>query len=137
MPKRPFIVTMLAASVLILTAYNAVRFGTTLVEWDLLTVWMPVPGPFYIAATGLIWTLGLLGVALNLWFGWKWVRPTTALTLFLYLSYYWADRLLFSAQPRENWLFSLGVTILYSLFAALALGLPGSGRFFHRQKREP
>ena len=128
---------MLAVSVLILTVYNAVRFGTALAEWDLLIAWMPTPGPFYIAATGLLWTLGLLAVALNLWFGWKWVRLTTALSLFLYLNYYWLDRLLFSAQPRTNWLFSLGVTIVYSLFAALALGLPGSGRFFHRQKRVP
>ena len=129
MPKRPFLVTMLAVSVLILTVYNAVRFGTALAQWDALKAWTPTPGALYIASTGLIWTLGLGSVTLALWLGRKWVRPTAALTLFLYLSYYWLDRLLFSAQPRANWQFVLGLTILYAVFAALALNLPGSQKF--------
>lgn len=135
MPKRPFLVTMLAVSVLILTAYNAVRFGTALAQWAFLTEVMPNPGPLYIVVTGLFWSLGLLGITLNLWFGWKWVRPITALALLLYSAYYWLDRVLFSAQPRENGLFVLGMTIFYSLFVALALSLPGSRKFFNRQKR--
>ena len=126
---------MLAVSVLILTAYNAVRFGTALTQWTFLTEVMPNPGPLYIAGTGLFWTLGLIGVALNLWFGWKWARPNTFLALLLYTAYYWLDRVLFSAQPRENWLFVLVLTILFFLFTALALNLPGSRKFFNRQKR--
>lgn len=137
MPKRPFLATLLAVSVLTLTVYNAVRFWTVLSQWDFLLARMPNPGAPYIAVTGLLWTLGLGAVTLNLWFGWKWVRPSTALILLLYLSYYWADRFLFSAQPRANSLFSLGLTIFYSLFAALALNLPGSQKFFHRKKRVP
>ena len=135
MPKRPFLVTMLTVGVLMLTVYNAVRFGTVLAQWDFLMDRMPNPGAPYIAVTGLFWTLGLLSVALNLWFGWKWVRPTTSLALFFYLVYYWLDRWLFSAQPRENWLFMLGVTVFCSLFAALALSLPGSRQYF-TDKRE-
>ena len=130
-PKRPFLVTMLAVSVLILTAYNAVRFGAALAQWTFLTGVMPNPGPLYIAVTGLFWSLGLLGVTLNLWFGWKWVRPITALGLLLYTAYYWLDRVLFSAQPRENWLFVVALMIFFFLFAALALNLPGSRKFFN------
>jgi hypothetical protein len=135
MHKRPFLVTMLAVSVLMFTFYNAVRFATALRQWDWLMIRMPTPGAAYIAATGLFWALVLLAVTLNLWLGWKWVRPTTALSLALYMSYYWLDRLFFSALPRENWLFALGVTILYTLFTALALNLPGSQKFFQRKKR--
>ncbi len=135
MPKRPWLVTLLALTVLMLTVYNAVRFWTVLTQWDFLLARMPNPGVPYIAATGLFWTLGLAGVTLNLWFGFKWVRSSTAFVLSLYLSYYWLDRFLFSAQPRANALFVLGATILYCLFIALVLNLPGSRKFFDRKKR--
>lgn len=135
-PKRPLLVTLLAASVLILTVYNAVRVGTAIVQWDLLLKLMPLPGPLYVAVTGLFWTFGLLIATLNLWFGWKWVPLSTALILFFYSTYYWFDRLLFQlSQPRVNWFFALLLTIVYLLFAALALALPGSRKFFNRQKR--
>lgn len=134
-PKRSFLVTLLVWTVLILTIYNAVRLGTALAQWDLILKRMPVPGPFYIAITGLFWTLVLVGVSLNIWFAWKWVRPTTAVVLLLYSAYYWLDRLLFqSAQPRENWLFSLVLTILFWLFSALALFMPGSRKYFNKQR---
>ena len=133
--KRPFLATLLALSVLTLTAYNAVRFGTALMQWYLILDLMPNPGPFYIAGTGLFWTLSLFGVFLNLWFGWKWVPPITAIVLILYSAYYWLDRFIFqSAQPREDWLFALAVTIIYLLFAALVLALPGSRKFFNTQR---
>ena len=97
---------------------------------------MPMPGALYIALTGLFWTLILLAVALNLWFGWKWVPLTTAAVLLFYSIYYWLDWfVLQSAQPRLNGPFSLVLTILYLFFTALALGLPGSRKFFNRQKR--
>ena len=132
-PERPFLVTLLAESVLILSAYHMVRFGTALTQWNLLADLAPLPGPLYIAVTGLFWTLILLAVALNLWFGWMWVSLTTQIAILLYGIYYWFDRLVFqSAQPRMNWLFSLVVLILYLFFTALALGLPGSRKFFHR-----
>lgn len=135
MPKRPFLVTLLALSVLTLTVYNAIRFGTALTQWDFLQTRMPNPGTPYIAVTGLFWALGLGGVTLNLWFGIKWVRPSAILALSLYMSYYWLDRFLFSAQPRANWSFALGITIFYGSFAALVLNLPGSQKFFNRKKR--
>ncbi len=117
-----------------LTVYNAVRLWTALSQWDFLQARMPNPGVPYIALTGLFWTLGLAGVTLNLWFGVKWVRQSAILTLSLYMSYYWLDRFLFSAQPRANWLFALGMTVFYSSFAALALNLPGSRKFFDRKR---
>ena len=131
--ERPFLVTLLVVSVLILSVYNAARFGTALAQWDLLLRLAPFPGPSYIATTGLFWTLVLLFAALSLWFRWKWIPLSTALILVLYSVYYWFDRLLFqSNQPRVNWPFALIFTIICLLFTALALGLPGSRKFFNR-----
>lgn len=132
-PKRPFLVTLLAIGVLTLTIFNAIRFGTALAKWDLLLKWMPHPGPVYIAATGLFWTLGLFSVTLNLWFGWKWVRPTTATAILLYELYDWLDRIVYqSSLPRDNQLFLLIFSILFLFFTAIALSLPGSRKFFNR-----
>jgi len=118
-----------------LTVFNMIRFGAALAEWDLLLRFMPRPGPIYIAATGLFWALGLLGVALSLWFGWKWARPTSATLIALYISYYWIDRLFFqSAVGRKNQYFALVLTFSILIFTALTLFLPGSRKFF--KKRE-
>ena len=132
-PKRPFLVTLLALGVLTLTIFNAIRFGTALAQWDFLLARMPVPGPFYIAATGLLWTLGLLIAALSLWFGWKWARPTAALMLSLYTLYYWLDRIFYQmAVARENQGFALIVSFISLLFTAVVLLSRGSQKFFNR-----
>ncbi len=133
--KRPLLVTLLAVGVLILTVYNATRFGTALAEWDLLLKFMPRPGPIYIAATGLFWTFVLLVAALSLWFGWRWARPTAAISIFVYAAYYWLDRLIYqSSVPRENQPFSLIVTIVFLCLTALVLLLPGSRKFFTKRE---
>ncbi len=133
--KRPFLVTLLAGSVLILTVFNAIRFGTALTQWDLILRFMARPGPVYIAGTGLFWALGLLIATLSLWFGWKWARPTAAALIAAYTAYYWFDRLFYqSLVARENQRFALGMTIFYLFFAAVALSIPGSRKFFKQRE---
>ena len=129
--KRPFIVTLFVGGVLILTVFNMVRFSVTIAQWDLLMDLAPAPGPFYIAATGLFWTLGWLGVALGLWFGFHRVPPITLGMAILYAAYYWLDRS-FAQAPviRENQVFAVGVTVLFLFITAVALYLPGSRKFF-------
>ncbi len=133
--KRPFLVTLLAAGVLMLTVFNAIRFGAALAQWDLISRFMPRPGPFYIATTGLVWTLGLLGVALSLWCGWTWARPTTTIMVLAYTAYYWFDRLIYQYRmQQENLVFALGLTLFVLLFTAVVLSLPGSRKFFRKRE---
>ncbi len=133
--KRPFLVTLLAGSVLILTFFNAIRFGAALSQWDLVSRLMPRPGPIYIAATGLFWTLGLLIAALSLWFGWKWAPITAATLIALYIAYYWLDRLIYQSLVRRgNHVFSLVITIVFLLFTAVSIYLPGSRKFFKQRE---
>jgi len=134
--KRPFLVTLLALGVLFLTLLNGVRFGSTLIKWDLLISFAPRPGPLYIAATGLVWTIGGLTVYLGLWLGQTWARSATVGFSGLYAAYYWFDRLIFqSAVPRENWRFALSATITLLLFTAVTLFVPGSRKFFNQREK--
>ncbi|NOY98764.1 MAG: hypothetical protein GXP40_06120 [Chloroflexi bacterium] len=135
-PSRPFSVTLLALGVLSLTTLNGVRFGAALIDWKLLDSIMPRPGPLYIAATGLIWTLGGLTVYTGLWLGRKWSRPAALIASVLYAAYYWFDRLTFrSSVPSANQPFALAATIVCLLFVITALSLPGSRKFFRQREQ--
>lgn len=135
--KRPFLVTFLALGVLILTVFNAVRFGSALAQWDLILDFMPLPGPIYIAATGLIWTLGWLIVFLSLYLGWKWARQTTLTIPVFYTIYYWFDRLVFQAAvERSNTTFAIIATFLCLAFVVIILALPKSREYFTKKNDE-
>ena len=129
--ERPFLVTLLGLGVLILTVFNAVRFGSALVQWDLLLDFASQPGPIYIATTGLIWALGWLIVYLSIEYNWKWARKSTLALSILYAAYYWIDRFLFQTfQARNNIFFVSVSTILGLAFVILALTLPKSRVYF-------
>ena len=131
--ERPFLVTLLALGVLILTVFNAVRFGSVLAQWDLLLDFAPRPGPLYTAATGLIWALGWLTVYLCLYLSWRWVRPITLATSVLYAAYYWFDRLVFQLSVgRDNTTFALIMTFLLLVFVIIVLALPKSRTYFEK-----
>lgn len=133
--RRPFPVTLLASGVLILTMFNAVRFGSALAQWELILSLMRRPGPIYIAVTGLVWALAWLIVFLGLWFGSNWARPATLSIAILFSAYYWIDRLVYQSEvARKNLVFSLGVTIFFLLSAVIILLLPGSRKYFQTKR---
>jgi hypothetical protein len=120
MSKRPASVTSLLFAVLSLTAWNALRLGAAIVDWDVLAEFAPRPGPLYIAATASFWILGGLAI-------WKAIRRRshrvqlfTAVYFIGYAIWWWMDRLLLqSASP--NWPFALALTILLLGLAAFEL----------------
>ncbi len=134
MAKRPFSVNLLIASVVLLALYNLVRLLTALEQWRFLKRRTPPFVAPYIALTGLFWTVVFSAMAINLLFALKWARFSTAAGIVVYLLYYWADRLLFSAQPRSNTLFMLVFAGLYFFFTILILNLPAGQKFFRRRK---
>ena len=130
--KRPFPVTLLAFGVLILTVFNAVRFGSALAQRDILLDLMQRPGPLYIAMTGLIWTLGWLTVYLSIYIGLKWVRPMVLVISIFYTIYYWFDRLLIQTTvERSNTTFAFILTFLCLAFVLIVLVLPKSRSYFN------
>ncbi len=109
--KRPHSVTSLLWAVLILTAWNAIRLGASIADWDTLAEFAPRPGPIYVAVTASFWTLG--GLAIFGMIQRRNVRVPLFATLYFFgcAAWWWLDRLLLQ-QPRPNWPFALVVTAL-------------------------
>jgi hypothetical protein len=133
MNKRPASVTSLLFAVLSLTAWNALRLGAAIVDWDVLAEFAPRPGPLYIFTTASFWTLGGLAT-------WRAIRRRnhhtllfTAFYLIGYAIWWWIDRLLLQcASP--NWLFALALTILLLGLVALDLFSKKTISYFHQRE---
>lgn len=133
MSKRPASVTSLLFEVLSLTAWNALRLGAAIVDWDVLAEFAPRPGPLYIVITASFWTLGGLAI-------WRALRRRsyraqlfTAVYFIGYAIWWWMDRLLLqSASP--NWPFVLALTILLLGLAALDLFNKKTSSYFRQRE---
>lgn len=129
--KAPFFVTILSYLALILTMFNAIRFGTALAKWDSILDFMPQPGPIYIAATGLLWALCWLTVYFGIKLAWRRSGIAFLALSFLYASYYWLDRLFFqSSAERSNALFVFIAISLFLISTIIILALPKSRAYF-------
>lgn len=129
--KRPFRVTLLAVLVLTITIVNLLRLVNTITLWSFLSG-IPGVSPFYLAVTGLVWTL--LGAALvwGLWTGKpKAPRGTRVLTVF-YLGYEWLERIVFNGSGNElqSWPFFAILTIIFILFTFWTLSRSDAKAFF-------
>ncbi len=86
-------VTLRGAFVLMLAGWQVIRFWSALQYAEVLRQYAPVPGPGYIAFTGLVWAL-VLGLA-----AWGSLRPNSRYglpllpTVSAYLAWFWLDRL--------------------------------------------
>ena len=111
-PKLPLRITLLLWLVLIITAWNIVRLATSIAWHDTLETYAPWPGPFYIGLTGAIWAL--TGTVLFWGFarGTGWSRIAFLVTSFVYVVWFWMDRLFIQPQLRANWPFDLLITII-------------------------
>lgn len=128
---RPLAVTILAVLVLLLTAWNGVRWYAALASWGLLTELGARPGPFYIALTGLVWALAGLAVFVGLWSGRRWARLAGWAYMVLYLVYFWADRWSFRpAERTQNIIFVLVVQFAALGLTAFALSSPRGITYF-------
>ncbi len=130
--KAPFSVTILSTMALILVVFNAIRFVTALLKWDLLLSLMSDPGPLYIVITGAFWTLGWLGVYLGIFFAKRWSGTAFLALSFLYASYYWLDRLVFQPHTeRSNAPFAFLASLLFFVSIIIILALPKSREYFY------
>jgi uncharacterized membrane protein len=111
-----------------MTAWNAIRAWTTVIDWELLSHFRA--NPIYIFATGIIWlTLGIALIFLLL----KGNRLAPACGLILstlYVLWYWIDRLTFQPSPEPNIIFSIVVSIVGLLIFNANLFWPSSRAFF-------
>jgi hypothetical protein len=115
--RRPFLVTVLAIVVLSITIIQLVRLIDALASWDFLANLNGAP-PLYFALTGLIWFV--LGAILfwGLWSGNPRAPLAARILTVLFLAYHWVEKIISIRQGNqfENWLFTLGITLLVFIF---------------------
>jgi hypothetical protein len=129
--RRPLPVTILAVLVLLLTVWNGARCYAALTSWSVLAELGASPGPLYIALTGFVWVVLGLVLFQALWTRRRWARRAGWVYIALYLSYFWADRLLFRPMERtQNIGFVLVLQIAALGLTALALSGPRGGSYF-------
>jgi hypothetical protein len=106
--------------VLIIAVINLDRLVQSIQMWDFLAQ-LPGVSPFYIAASGLFWTLAGLLFTVGLWRG---MRITYRLLPFagvLYIIYTWLDSSLVGGQP--GFVFDNAAWPFKTSLSLLALGL--------------
>jgi hypothetical protein len=114
---RPLSVTLLIVVVLIFTGLNLLRLILTIQSWIFLAGLLPV-SPWYLALTGLVWTI--LGCALiwGLWLRLAWAPNASRLLSGIYMLYYWVDRLFVANRSglEASWPFTLVVCLMLFLW---------------------
>jgi hypothetical protein len=135
--KRPFSVTLLALGVLSIAVIQVIRFIQALNQWDFLDS-LPGVSPVYLAATGLIWAMLSLPLAVGLWFGQSWAPVFALIGVCAFFLYIWLDRLFVADLPLtlesgSSWHFSLAVTIIILAFTIWILSRPKAKVFFRRE----
>ena len=121
--KRPFLVTLLAAVVLITSCTHLIRFIEAIRTWDFLSS-LPGVSPMYIALSGLFWTLVGFPLAWSLWRGYGHAPTAARILVLVYALYYWFDRFIVAqtVNATSNWLFAAIVTLVMILLTFWMLG---------------
>ncbi len=131
--KRPWSVTLLALGVLIITVINLTRLVLSIRYWGFLNALHAV-SPFYLAITGLTWTVAGLFLLWGLWRGKIWVPRLMQAVALTYVLYYWLDLIFLKDHPvsgapggirvllPDNWQFSAGVTVVCLVYMVWTLG---------------
>jgi hypothetical protein len=130
-PRRPFSVTLIACSVLIVTIASWARLWLSISEWNFLAGLLPF-SPAYLSLSGFLW--GLVGLPLlwGLWRGKTWAPRFIRLALLVFSLYYWGDRVLLSgyAERNINWPFALVINLIIGIWIFWILARPKTKSFF-------
>jgi hypothetical protein len=131
--KRPMRVTAIAMLSFWSAVWNGIRLVETITLWETLKSYGS--NPLYIAVSGGIWLLIGFLIGLGLWRGkiWAWKAAFWGATG--YSTWYWVDRLFFQ-EPRANWPFALGTTVLSLLFFIMILLTLPTRIFFQKTAYE-
>ncbi len=134
--KFSFQVTLVLWLVLILTAWNIVRFATGIFWRNVLETYASFPGPIYIAATGALWALTGLFLLWSWWNRKPYMRAVLLVASGLYTAWSWADRLFVQTEMRANWPFDLLINIVLLAFVSAVVLNPKNLNYFQRESYE-
>ncbi len=119
-PRRPFSVTLVILGVLTIAGINLIRLVQTIQSWSFLAQLQGV-SPFYMAASGLFWSLLSLLLVVLLWRGMRLTYSLLPPAAVLYLLYDWLDSSLVGgrldlASNSSTWPFKAGLSLFVLVF---------------------
>ena len=131
--SRPFGVTLLMLSVLMLSAWGAVRLAATLRWWSALTEFQSSLSVWYLSIGGAVWTV--VGGALFWALGTRKPRARSALLVSVILWYcqYWVERIFFQTS-RTNTAFVLTAMIVLLAALIVDISLPNVKKYFTKSE---
>ena len=131
--NRPFSVTLLLWSVLILSAWGLTRFFAAIHAWELLSQFDASISQLYLSITGAGW--GVAGGVLlsGIWIRKSWARPVFAVSVLIWLIEYWLERIFFQ-QPRANLPFALACSVVVLIVSLLITIHPVTKSFFMKSE---
>lgn len=131
--SRPFGVTLLLLSVLMLSAWGAVRLAATLRWWSALTEFESSLSVWYLSIDGTVWTV--VGGALFWALGTRKPRARSALLVSVILWYcqYWVERIFFQTS-RTNTAFVLTAMIVFLAALVVDINLPNVKNYFMKSE---
>ncbi|GAB4455615.1 MAG: hypothetical protein Kow0070_04160 [Anaerolineales bacterium] len=127
--RRPFSVTLLVWMVLLLTAWGAFRFAASLRWWDVLSEFESSLSAAYLWVTGAGWGAAGGVLVFGLLRRKQWAAPGAVVSIPLWLTEYWIERLFFETS-RANLPFALTGSVLVIALAWTLANLPGTKSYF-------
>jgi hypothetical protein len=139
--KRPTSVTLLALIVLIITIVNIIRFILSIRYWSFLFSRSAI-SPFYLALTGLVWSVVGAILIWGLWKAKTWGPMLMQAVGLTYALYYWLDQIFLKDHPVSgtsgtirvllptNWQFAAFVTAFCLVFMVWVLGRKKVKKYF-------
>ena len=131
--KRPFSVTLLLWLVLSLSAWGAVRLFGALRWWNVLNEFGARLSPLYLSITGVAWIIAGLVLLWALFNGKMWARLAIPLSVLLWITEYWVERLFFESA-RANFFFALIASMLLLVVTFISAFNERTRRFFIRSE---
>ncbi|MBN2146063.1 MAG: hypothetical protein JW726_01700 [Anaerolineales bacterium] len=131
---RPCSVTLLALGVLTIAGWGLVRLVGSVRQWDFLSS-LPGVSPFYVALSGLAWTIAGLPLFWGIWRGRAWAPRLAVAISLTYAIYYWLDVVFMMDQTGTemlpgNWPFTVGLTAILLGYVAWVVRRPAFKAFF-------
>jgi len=119
-PRRPFSVTLVILGVLSIAGINLIRLVQTIRSWNFLAQFKGV-SPFYMAASGLFWSLLSLLLVMCMWRGTRLTYSLLPPAAVLYVLFIWLDSSLVGgrldlASNSSTWPFKAGLSLFVLVF---------------------
>lgn len=115
MTKQPFRVTLLLGLVLILTAWNAIKFWTVIDWLHVLNEFSARSISVISAISSVIWMAAGIILFWGIWQKKAWAANLLLGTSAGYTVWYWSERLIWQAA-HPNWLFAVIVNLVLIIF---------------------